>query len=72
MVIVGGGDGIINEVFMVLIQCEGDDIFVLGILLLGIVNDFVISVGIFEVLDKVLKLVIVGNVIVIDMVQVNK
>lgn len=72
MVIVGGGDGIINEVFMVLIQCEGDDIFVLGILLLGIVNDFVISVGIFEVLDKVLKLVIVGDVIVIDMVQVNK
>lgn len=71
MVIVGGGDGIINEVLIVFIQiCDGV-VFVLGFLLFGIVNDFVISVGIFEVLDKVLKLVIVGNVMEIDMVMVN-
>lgn len=68
MVIVGGGDGTINEVSMVLIQCEGDDIPVLGILLLGTANDFATSVGISEALDKVLKLVIAGNAIVIDMV----
>lgn len=71
-VIAGGGDGTINEVFTALIQCEGDDIPALGILLLGTANDFATSVGIFEALDKALKLAIAGNAIAIDMAQVNK
>lgn len=70
-VIAGGGDGTINEVSTALIQCEGPDIPVLGILPLGTANDFATSVGIPVELDKALKLAIVGNAIEIDMAQVN-
>lgn len=69
MVIVGGGDGIINEVVIVLVECGGK--MVLGILLLGMVNDFVISVGILQDLVSVFKLVIVGCDVLIDIVRVN-
>lgn len=67
MIIIGGGDGILNLVIDVLVKIG----LFLGILLLGIVNDLVRILGIFIFLFEVCWVIVIGKKCYIDLGLVN-
>lgn len=73
VIVVVGGDGMFSVVVEMLVYCEElvEVLFLLVLILMGIVNDFVIVVGIFIELKEVF--VLIGQVIlyVIDFLCVD-
>lgn len=58
LVVVVGGDGIINEVINGIVEKEY--CFKVGIILIGIINDFVRVLYVFRDVIKVMKIIVVG------------